>query len=302
LFLLALYGLITAANLMPVRQTSRLITAGTALKLLPLLLFVVVAALAFHLPQPSGPAGTAVTLGGLGRAMILTQFAYSGLETPLCASGEVRDPARTLPRALFLSMLFILGLYVLVQISAQHLLGPALAHASAPLAEGAARVSPVAGSILFVGAGLSMLIYLISDVLGMSRLLFAFGRDRRLPAWLGRLQPRTHVPVNAILVYVVAAFLLAMNGSFLELISQSTLAVIGVYALTCLAALRLRHRNVATLGTPLNFPGLPVAALVGLVGMGAMVASAKMVELAWLFGVGLLALGFHFVTKKGLLF
>ena len=296
--LLAIYATVAGINLLPVRQTTRLITAGTALKLLPLLLFVIVALAAFGVPPPPGPSASAVTLGGLGRAMILTQFAYSGLETPICASGEIRNPAHTLPRALFLAMLFILVLYIVVQVGAQHLLGAGLSHSTKPLADGAARISPLAGYILFAGAGVSMLIYLTSDVLGMSRLLFAFGRDRRLPSWLGRLHRRTHVPVNAVAIYVSVAFLLAIYGNFLDLVSQSTLAVIGVYALVCVAALRLRQRDVRFAGVPLDFPGLKWAAFVGLAGMAAMVAAAKPVEIAWLVGVSAASLAAHAITVR----
>ncbi len=253
------YVLITGANLVDMRRLSRVITTATAVKMLPLLLFVGVALLAAHLPPPPGPPPVKITFGGFGRALILTMFAYSGMETSLSASGEVRNPARTLPRALFLAMLFILGLYVVVQLSAQHLLGGTLAAAKAPLAEGAARVSSAASYVLLGGAGLSMLVYLISDVLGMSRLLFAFGRDGRLPAWFGQLSPHSRVPVNAIAVYVGAALLLAVTGSFLELVVLSTLMVVGVYSFGCAAAVVLQRRGVALAGTPLGFRSLPVA-------------------------------------------
>ena len=278
--ILAEYVLITGANLVDMRRLSRVITTATAVKILPLLLFVCVGVLALHLPPPPGPPPAPVTFGGFGRALILTMFAFSGMETSLSASGEVRDPARTLPRALFLAMLFILGLYVVVQLSAQHLLGATLAQAKAPLAEGAARVSPTASYVLLGGAGLSMLVYLISDVLGMSRLLFAFGRDGRLPAWFGQLSPRNHVPVNAVGVYVAVAFLLAVTGSFQELVVLSTLMVVGVYTFGCAAALVLKHRNVALAGTPLGFRYLPAAAFVGMAGMLGVVLQAEWREIA----------------------
>jgi amino acid transporter len=291
--ILAEYALITGANLIDVRHLARLITAATTVKMLPLLLFVGLGLLAISLPPPAGPPDTPLSLAGFGRAMILTQFAYSGMETPLSASGEVRDPARTLPRALFLAMLFVLGLYVAVQLTAQHLLGPLLAHAASPLAEGAARVSPSVSYLLLGGAGLSMLVYLISDVLGMSRLLFAFGRDGRLPPWFGALNRRTNVPVNAILAYVAVAFLLAISGSFLELIVLSTLAVVGVYGMGCAAAVVLQRRRVALAGPPLGFRWLPAAAIVGLAGMGGMLLAAQWVEIAGLAGVVIGSLVLH---------
>jgi amino acid transporter len=296
--LLAIYIVVTAANLVDVRRTARLITWGTAVKIFPLFLFVVLGIVAFGHAAPPGPAATPVSLAGFGRAMILTQFAYSGLETPLSASGEIRDPARTLPRGLFLAMLFILGLYVAVQLTAQHLLGANLAHAAAPLAQGAASVFPPAGYVLAAGAGVSMFVYLVSDVLGMSRLLFAFGRDARLPGWFGRLTPRTHVPANAVLAYVAVAFVLAATGSFLELVVLSTLAVVAVYSFGCAAALVLQRRNVALAGPPLNFPALPAAAAVGLLGMAAMVAAAAHIEQLGLLAAIVVSALLYFVMQR----
>ena len=295
--ILAEYALITSANLVDVRHLARLITTATALKMLPLLVFIALGLLAIGLPPPSGPPETPFSLGGFGRALILTQFAFSGMETPLSASGELRDPARTLPRALFLAMLFILALYVAVQLTAQHLLGPLLMHASAPLTEGAARVSPSASYLLLGGAGLSMLVYLISDVLGMSRLLFAFGRDRRLPRWFGHLNHRTNVPVNAIMVYVAVAFLLAITGSFLELVVLSTLAVVAVYSMGCAAALVLQRRGVALAGHPLGFRWLPAAVCVGLAGMFGMLLAAQWIEIAGVAVVVVVSLVLYAVMK-----
>jgi amino acid transporter len=134
-------------------------------------------------------------------------------------------------------------------------------------------------------AGLSMLSWMASDVLGTSRMLFAFGRDGRLPAWFGTLHPRSHVPANAVVIYSLAAGVLAMTGSFLELVVLSSLAAVTIYFLACAAALVLHRRRVALAGPPLGFRALPVAAGVGLLGMTAMVVSASWAEKAGLAGV-----------------
>ncbi len=284
-FITAVFLTVGAANLVGVRTTARLITGATAIKLLPLLFFVGLGLATLGLAPPPGPAPTPVTLPGFGRALIITLFAFEGMETALMASGEVRHPNRTLPRALFLAMLFVLALYLGVQLSAQHLLGGTLAHAAAPLAEAAGRVSPPARVLMLGAAGLSMLSWMASDVLGTSRMLFAFGRDGRLPAWFGTLHPRSHVPANAVVIYSLAAGVLAMTGSFLELVVLSSLAAVTIYFLACAAALVLHRRRVALAGPPLGFRALPVAAGVGLLGMTAMVVSASWAEKAGLAGV-----------------
>jgi basic amino acid/polyamine antiporter, APA family len=292
------FALVTGANLVGVRTTARVITAATGVKMLPLLLFLVIGVASLGLVAPAGPAAPPLTAAGFGRGLILTLFAFSGMETSLCASGEVRNPARTLPRGLFLGMFYILVLYVTVQLTAQHLLGSGLAHATAPLAEGAARVSPIAGHVLLAGAGLSMLTWMASDVLGTSRLLFAFGRDGELPAWFGILGRRTKVPVNAILAYVTVAFLLAVSGSFLELVVLSTLAVVGIYSLGCAAAFMLQRRRIALAGAPLAFRALPAAAALGLAGMLGMLLAAQWTEVAGLAAVIALSLALYAVMSR----
>ena len=281
----AIYALATAANLLGVRRTARLITAATGLKMVPLLLFLGFGLLSITLPTPPGPPTTPISAAGFGRALVMTLFAFSGMETALMASGEVRNAARSLPRALFTGMLTILALYIGVQLTAQHLLGPGLAHAAAPLAEGASRFGPIARAIMLAGAGISMLAWMASDVLGTSRLLFAFGRDGRLPPWFGQLGRTTRVPVNAIVIYVLVAFALAVSGTFLELIILSGLAVVGIYSIQCASALVLQRRQIALAGPPLRLRALPLAVCVGLAGMLGMLFAAQWAEIAGLAAV-----------------
>lgn len=289
----AIFALVAAANLTAVRTTTRIVSAAAALKLVPLLLFVALGAATIFLPTPPGPPPPAMTADGFFRAIVLAVWAFSGYETALLASGEIRDPARTLPRGLFLAMAAILCLYLTVQLTAGHLLGGALATARAPLAEAAARVSPLLGHVLLAGAAISMLGFMVSDVLGSSRLLFAFARDGALPAWLGALDPRRAVPARAVLCYAVAGFGLAISGTFLELVFLSALNTVMVYAFVCLAAVRLARRGVALAGPPLGFPALPAACVLGLLGVAALLAGARLIELGGLAATAAVALVLH---------
>ncbi len=288
--IVAIFAVLASVNLLQVGTTARLISAATLVKILPLLFFLALGAATIGHTAPPGPPPAPVSLGGFGRALIMTLFALCGMETPLSASGEVRAAHTTLPRALFTAMLGVLALYVGVQLTAQHLLGPALPHSLAPLADAAARFGPWPRGIMLAGAGVSAMAWMASDVLGTSRLLFAFGRDGLLPAWFGRLSPRTHVPSRAVLIYAVVAGILAISGSFLELVVLSALAVVGIYGLACAAALVLHRRGVALAGPPLATRALPLAAFVGLAGMAAMLVSARWPELLGFAGVVVAAL------------
>ncbi len=224
----------------------RLINASTTLKLIPLAIFVVAGASAFQ----STKFLEAVTpsTGGLSRAVILALFAFTGMEISVCASGEVAQPARTIPRALLIAMLSLTVFYVAIQVVAQGILGLALAQSTVPLADAMARINPVLRLLMLAGAALSMFGFVSTDLLCSPRILLALARDGLLPRVLGQVNLRTHTPNVAILCYAGLAIGLALSGSFVELAVLATLGSAALYIAGCAAALRLAHCGVARAG------------------------------------------------------
>jgi amino acid transporter len=294
--ILAIMAVLAVLNLSGVRTASRVIGGAAAFKLLPLFLFVALGVVFFHHAAPVSTA--AGRPGGFSSAVILALFAFCGMETPLGASGEVRAPNRTLPRALFAAMLFVLVLYLAIQFTAQRFLGAGLAHAAAPLADAAGQVSPAARAVLLAGAGVSMLAWMASDVLGSSRMMFALARDGTLPAFLGRVHPGSRVPANAVLVYLAIAAGLAVSGSFLALIVASALNSAAIYVLACAAAFMLHRRAVALAGPPLAFAGLPAIASLGIACMVAVILVAEPAQMLGLFATVAVAAGFYLAVKR----
>ena len=270
-------GGIAAVNIRGAAAGTRFVGVVTLLKVLPLLIFIGAGVTAWH--SDNLGAGTTVALPGFGRAMILALFAFSGMETPLSASGEVAQPERNIPRALFGAMLFVTVVYCAVQLVAQAVLGAALADAAAPLAAAMGRVHPALQLLLLGGAALSMFGWMGTDVMAMPRMLFAFARDGFLPAALGRLHPRSHAPQFAIMVHAGIGMLLALTGTFAELVSLSALASAALYILGCAAAWTLRRRNFSAAGTPVVYRGLSVAAVVGIAGMTLLIALSQWHEI-----------------------
>lgn len=292
-------GAITIVNLRGVREAAWLVSVATLAKLVPLGLFVGLGAWALLSGAvPPAPALHAAPLSGLAEAVILGVFAFSGMETPLSASGEVAHGHRTVPAALFGSMILVLVLYVGIQLVAQRLLGAGLAGQAAPLAVAAARIAPVWGRVLAVGAGISMLGWLGSDILGAPRVLFAFARDGLLPGALGRVDPRTRTPDVAILVHVAIAAFLALSGSFTDLVVASTLNTAGLYFLGCGAAWVLHRRDTQQAGTPVSFKALPAAALCGMAAMVALVCVAPWIEIAGLAAVVTVSLAIYRAVRR----
>lgn len=255
----------------------RFINVATIVKLIPLAVFVIAGAGAIHGTNYVPSAEPSIS--GLGRALILALFAFTGMETSLSASGEVAQPTRTIPKALAMSIIIVSILYVAVQGVAQGILGASLSGSTAPLADAMAQISPALRALMLAGAALSMFGWIGSDLLGSPRMLFAFARDERLPHLLGRVHPRTHAPHVAITVYTVVAIGLALTGTFAELAVLSALTSCALYVGGCAAAWRLARTGVALAGEPLNFRWLRAAMLVGISSMAIFIALAAVAEI-----------------------
>jgi APA family basic amino acid/polyamine antiporter len=281
--IIGVVGGIALVNVGGVARGARFVGVATVLKLIPLAIFIIAGAGAVH--SANFLQTTAPSTVGLGRALILALFAFSGMETPLSASGEVAQPARTIPRALAMAMLSMALLYVAIQVIAQGILGSSLAHSAVPLADAMGRISPALRLLMLAGAALSMFGWLGSDILGTPRVLFAFARDGMLPRVLGRVHARSRAPHVAILCYAALAIGLALTGSFAELAVLSTLAGAALYIAGCVAAWRLARRGVALAGPPLNFRWLGAAMIVGVGSMLILIALASRAEVIGLVAV-----------------
>ncbi|WP_420138025.1 APC family permease [Sphingomonas sp.] len=285
ILIVGLLAIMAGINIVGVDLAAKVLGWATMIKVLPLILFLVVGGIALAMGHRAEAPITHIPNANFGHAVILAMFALTGMETPLAASGEVRDPARTVPRALILAMGLIGLLYVAIQLIAATLFGAGLMHSAAPLADALGTIDPRLRAPLLAGACFSMVIWLGSDFLGAPRVLFAFARDGLLPAALGKVHPRWRTPHWAILVHFLFAVALALTGTFEQLAILSTLAIAPLYFLACASAVILRSRGIATLGKPLSLPGIPVIAGFGMLCMAIMVALADWNEIGALAGV-----------------
>jgi len=163
-------------------------------------------------------------------------------------------------RALFLALAITTTLYLLIQATAQGLLGPSMStYAAAPLAEAASRVLGAGGRVfVLVGAVVSMFGYVSGDMLGSPRAWYAFGRAGILPAAMARIHPRYRTPHVAIVVYACIVATLAISSSFTQLAVLANVAALTLYLMCVVASLELQRRDVRADGTPFAVPGGPV--------------------------------------------
>ncbi len=297
---LAVMALITGGlallNVRGVKEGARFAQVATLVKLVPLVVLM-----AAGLPAVEGAnlawAG-APDAGRVAAMALVLFFAFGGSESALSASGEIREPARTIPRAIVLAMLVVLVFYLVLQTVAQGVLGVALATAGAtPLAEAAGRVLGGPGrTLLLVGAGLSMFGLLGGDLLSNPRALFAQARDGFFVAPLARVHPRFHTPHIAIATYAGLAFVLAATGVFEQLAALASAGLLVIYLAVCLAAIVLRRRGVAEAGPPFLIPGgptIPILAVGVLAWLLANATDREYVGLAIVIAVASLAFFFR---------
>ena len=256
--LAGLFATLAIVNVRGVSVGARLVEAVTAAKLVPLLVFVLAGVWFVHgeyLVWPGLPAAADV-----GRTAIVLIFAFVGVEVALVPSGEIADPPRTVPRALFLALATTTTLYLLVQGVAQGLLGPSMStFKAAPLAEAASRVLGAAGRLLVLaGAAVSMFGHVSGDMLGSPRVLFAFGRDGIFPDALARVHPIYRTPHLAIVVHALIVATLAISSSFTQLAILANVAALSLYLMCVAASFELQRRDVRAGGTPFKVPGGPI--------------------------------------------
>ncbi|KUG61887.1 transporter [Kocuria rosea subsp. polaris] len=253
----AVLGL-TAVNLGGVTRTARL----TQLLVLPVL--VVLLAVAVLLFAGTGPAAGGASGAGpggwVGAAWDGTAwgvlpaagtlfFAFAGYARVATMGEEVRDPARTIPRAVLGALAFTLLLYGLLGLGLLRFLGvDRLAASTAPLlavvrdAGWAAGPATAGAVVVTAAAALATLGALLALVAGISRTALAMARERDLPGPLSAVSRRHRVPWAAELAVAGLVVVLVLVGDVRTVIGFSSFGVLVYYALANLSALTLAQR------------------------------------------------------------
>jgi len=262
-FFLLMFGGFAWINVRGVQYGMGLVVLTTIAKLTPLLLLVLIGwkdVIGTNLHWESIPP-----IGSVGQTSLILFFAFTGAASALSVGGEVKQPQKTIPRAIFIGMGGVLILYILIQTVSLGVLGSELAnYPENPLAEVGSRVfGPIGLTLITLGAAISMFGGANGVVLNNPRVLFAAARDRVIPpAALANIHPRYTTPHVAIIVFTSIAFLLASIGGFQSLAIASSAVVLVVYLGVVLAVIKLR-KIVPADSQSFRIPGgytVPVAA------------------------------------------
>ena len=273
---------LTALNYFGVQKAAWLTQLIVTVVLLVLAVVVVVCLTADRAQVSRLEIGNDATVGGVLQAAGLLFFAFAGYARIATLGEEVRDPERTIPRAVPLALTITLVTYVAVAVAVLVILGPTrLGDSVDPLAE-AVRVAGVPALVpaVRIGAAIAALGSLLALILGVSRTTLAMARDHHLPGGLASIHPRFHVPHRAELAVGGVVAVLAATTDVRGAIGFSSFGVLLYYAIANASAWTLRPDE----GRPPR--GVPVIGLVGcLVLAFALPASSVLV------GVVVLAVG-----------
>ncbi|MBJ7595472.1 MAG: amino acid permease [Candidatus Dormibacteraeota bacterium] len=232
---------LTAVNYRGIQKAAWLTRLIVVLTLLTLAVVVIAALAGGHADVGHVTPFPGAGVRGLLQAAGLLFFAFAGYARIATLGEEVRDPARTIPRAIPIALGIALAVYALVALCALLAAGPAgLAASTAPLRavveEGTLhRLAPA----VQIGAAIAALGSLLALILGASRTAFAMARDHHLPGLLATVHPRHGAPHRAELVVGAVAAILVASIDLRGAIGFSSFTVLTYYAITNASALTL---------------------------------------------------------------
>jgi amino acid transporter len=243
IIIIGVLAFLAAVNVRGVKSGMHLYVVNTLIKLVPLLLLLVAGLFVIdfgNLAIPEWPSFAAI-----GSGSILLFYAFNGAESALNASGEIKNPSKTVPLGLLLGLSCILLLYVGLQTVSQGVLGAELANnTEAPLVQVATEVfGDWGGKMLVAAAVISIYSTLSGDMLGGPRVVFASALDDNLPRFLGKVHPTYKTPHVAIIFYAAVVCAFALSGTFKYLAVVATGSLLLVDLGVILAVLQFRRRD-----------------------------------------------------------
>ena len=273
--------LLTLVNYFGIQKTGLLNTAIVSVSVLSLLTFVIAGIPSINLRnlQPFAPAGWA----GILRAAALLFFAYTGYARLATLGEEVREPRKTIPRAIILALVIAAALYAAVAFVAVANIGATGMAASPSPIEASAKAFnwPQVSKVVAIGATTAMLGVLLSQILGISRMIFATARRGDLPGALAHVHPVHAVPDRGIFLTAAAMLLVILFGTLELIVATAAFTILLYYSIANLAAFRMRPED------RLYPRWIPVLGFIS-----CLVLAATLELKVILSGLGLLALGF----------
>jgi basic amino acid/polyamine antiporter, APA family len=264
IFFFVLIALMVGVNVRSAKRGIQLVQGITIIKLLPLLAIIVFGMSQVKMANLQWQGLPAIKT--FGDTALLLFFAFAGFETSLGASGEFKNPKRTVPLGILFGGLTVLMVYMLLQMVTQGILGSQIGvYKDAPLAEVARQlVGPAGATLLLITAAVSCFGSVSSDVMATPRALFACANDGMFPRFLGKVHPKFATPHLAIITYASLIFLFAVSGGFKQLAVLASAAILLIYLAVILATMRLQREPAAAGEKLFTMPGGLIIPCIGI--------------------------------------
>lgn len=249
IFLAIMFSGLAITNCRGVKDAISLVKFNTVAKLTPLVFISLFGW--FFVRKENLTVTSGNSFPDIGEVSLILIFAFVGAETALNVSGEIKDPLRTIPRGIMLSILVVVVLYILIQMTVQGILGASISDfREAPLAEAGRRmIGPAGATLVIIGSLFSMFGNITGMVLNMPRVLFAASRDKVVPlSWLSLVHRRFLTPYNSIITYAVLGFVFAAAGEFRQLAMLSSASYLLIYLGVVLSVIKFRIAGLSKEG------------------------------------------------------
>jgi len=292
-------GVVAAVNYVGVKPGSRLLNVLVIAK------FVALAALiggGLLFPPARGPQVAPVSLPPSGRfaafgaALVPILFAYGGWQSVNLVAEETREPRRTIPRALIVGMGIVIAVYLLANIVYLRVLShPALAATATPAAEALQRIfGPGSDRLIAAAIAISAFGFLDLTLLAQTRIYYAMGKDGVFFPALARLHPNFGTPTLAIVLQAGWGILLALTGTYGQLVDSVVFGDWIFFGLTVAAIFVFRRRIPVESRESGSFrtPGYPLVPALFVAAAAVVVVSAVRTNpFRSAIGISLLAIG-----------
>ncbi|MGL5443373.1 MAG: APC family permease, partial [[Mycobacterium] stephanolepidis] len=263
--------LIVMCAILLIRGTSESALVNTVMVLLKLAVLTVFAIIAFTAFQAGNFSDFApFGVSGIGAAAGTIFFTYVGLDTVSTAGEEVKDPQRTMPRALIAALLIVTAFYLVVALAA---LGAQPWREFEGQSAGLALIldkvtgSTSASTFLAVGAVISIFSITLVSMYGQTRILFAIGRDGLLPSVFAQVNPRTLTPVNNTIIVAIVVGLMAAFVPLNSLANMVSIGTLTAFIVVSIGVIILRVRE-PELPRAFRVPGYPVTPVLSVIACG----------------------------------
>jgi basic amino acid/polyamine antiporter, APA family len=201
-----------------------------------------------------GNLGTSLTpfmphgLSGIFKAMGLTFIAFEGYEVIAQSSEEIKNPKKNIPRAVFLSLVIVIPIYILVAITALGAVDPGTmtpwdylaSQKEIALVDVAKNLIPIGGILILIAGLVSTMSALNATIFSSSRVAFAMGRDRNFPTLFSKVHPKKFTPHWAILISLIVIVFMAISLPIEDVASAADIMFLLLFLQVNIAMIRLR--------------------------------------------------------------